>query len=207
MLVMDEIVDEKSLAAIKPMMTVNYLNVDYDKQNTSTIASGVNKTTLQPSGFNGRYLKDITFAVQPSVDSDEDISGLAQFVARQLQTENWQLYINNSNIIQQSGIDSPARKMYFSKISRGAMANTLFHYAPYADYAPQALSWDRIQYQVGHSAYLSVGVEDFISSVKFLIDNTYDAVHTDLNSGAQVHMFGRTARTLNFSGNNVVTSF
>lgn len=213
-LVIEEIVDEKMLASIRPVMKVDYLNVEYDKISIAAVqdvppGGPVLKSSLIPKGFDLKYLKDVVLAVQPSADTDIDLSGLARYVARTMENERLEITINGTQLFQQDGIDSPSVKMLFNKISRGALQRNLWHNIPYSINVDQVLDWDRLQYQEGHQGYYTVGIEDNIRRNGFqcVYRNDYSDNNADLNSAAQVHMHGRVKKSYVQNGNQVAVTF
>lgn len=209
-LVIDELVDEAALQAFKPEMAVNYLNVEYAKQDIAKPADTVNeqRTPLRPKTFDGKYLKDLVMAVTPSVDSHRQTSGLGTNAAFALYNEKITLYLNGSNMLQQDGIDSPARKMLFNKISRGALSRNLTHYLPIRDQDANLLDDDRLKFQQGRQAYTAIGVEDLVNH--FDIDFRrvgFEAENQDYYDAANVHLFGRVAKSFVLKGGRVAVAY
>lgn len=211
-LVIDEIVDEQTLSGFKPEMNVQYLNVEYAKQDIAAVTSGSQRNALRPKTFDGKYLKDLLLQIQPTTDANLDNaaklgSGLVKNTARALFEEKWRLYVNGAGILQQDGIDSPARKMLFSKISRGAIARNLFHYQFLADDDEYQLDWE-LANQSGRQAYLTVGVEDLINHLDIDLRRSFQTAADDnINAAANVHVFGRVARTFVLQNNKVLTAY
>ena len=205
-LVLDEIVDEAALAAFKPEMKVQYLNVEYTKQDIAANAAGTQRTAMRPKTYDGKYLKDLVVAVSVN-DVNIASTGLARNTAFAFYQEKWRLFVNGANILQQDGIDTPARKMYFNKISRGALARGLFHNNYQNTYIAEVADQDRLQYQESRQAYLTLGVEDLINHLDLDFRRTYtvQSAHTDLAGDA--HIFGRVARTFVLQNNKVLTAY
>jgi hypothetical protein len=210
LLVVDEIIDEQILAGIKSDFQVSYLNVEVDRQRISKPANATSiiRTRYSPKTFDQKYLKDLVVALVPDTDAYVQKSGLCRNVAVAQLNERFTFTVNGSQFLEADGIDSPAVRMMFNKISRGALARSLDHYNYARDGQELSLGTGDLYHQITRQAYLTVGVEDQISD--FDINHEFQARGTEDQYqwvATDMFLFGRINRMLQVQNGRVLTAF
>lgn len=203
LLVMDEIIDPRALANMKPEMNVTYFNNSYDKTDIEAVASGTQKTELPLNGFDGQYLRRLVVAIRTASDSASQTSGLAGYVARMPYELKYEPYVNGTPLFQYQGLDGPTRFMAEAHRAGYGQAASLFHYLYRNYYADLTFDWDRLVNQVGRRAYVVHNVDDVVNELRMDLSRTYIASPSELDTAATIDCWGEVRRQFTLLGGDV----